>query len=54
MTRSRLVDPAWSYPFFEALALKFFVGEIFFALASRPSLLRLRGVGEQEIHSSGS
>jgi hypothetical protein len=42
MTRSRLVDPAWSYPIFEALALKFFVGEILFALASRPSLLRLR------------
>ena len=42
MTRSELVDLAWNYPFFEALALKSFVGEIFFALVSRPSLLRLR------------
>jgi hypothetical protein len=42
MTRSELVDLAWSYPFFEAPALKSFVGEIFFALVSRPSLLRLR------------
>ena len=42
MTRSELVDLAWSYPFFEPPALKSFVGEIFFALVSRPSLLRRR------------
>jgi len=48
MTRSELVDLTWSYPFFEALALKSFVGEIFFALVSRFS-----GCGRR-LHPSAS